>query len=242
MGNKYQAINNLGATNPAGVIANGTPEQLQSLTNAVSDSRLGVFHCKDARDTQPMSLNNYSCQSAVDAGRGPRPIRRGFPEAALVGQSRSPYKIARIKDSQQIVLIFDGTQCLSSDLAATGGVVPIQNGGRGPLRVQPGFEPELGHDGGDEPGIDVPHRRQWRRPRPVGRPRDELGTRRRDNVVGTPYKFANIRFPPLGEHGPPTSCSSMATAEASRSKARPPTRRGTRRACSVETCTSPSLP
>ena len=135
MGNKFQAVNNLGASASSNVVNSyqaGTP--IANIYAAGFDNRLGVFKCKDAVATEPKSLVNYSCHPLLMPD-GNLQYPAGFPEASLVGTTpptyRAPYKVSHIPNPYQIALVFDGTQCLKADLTPAGSPpasVPVQVG------------------------------------------------------------------------------------------------------------------
>ena len=129
MGNHYQAVQNLGATTPATILTgnDSNPSQIAAnMAMAAGDNRLGVFRDKDAIDTNPHSVINYSCHPLLmpDIYLS---YPAGFLETSLQNTLRRPYNVTRIPNPADLVLIFDGSQSISADLTATG-TVPVAAG------------------------------------------------------------------------------------------------------------------
>ena len=79
-----------------------------------NDKRLGIFLCKDAITFSPQSQSNYSCHPLLmpDMGKTYPP---GFPIPSPTTTQRRPYKVSRVANSAEVVLIWDSNQAMSAD-------------------------------------------------------------------------------------------------------------------------------
>ena len=188
MGNKYQAIGNLGT-----VSYNDLGNTIQNISRSGGDARLGVFQCKDAAQTNPHSLVNYSCHPLLmpDLALNYPPSFPGLtsPTTTL----RRPYKINQIANPADIVLIFDASQSINADLTPTGGNVPIQAGDASPcaynldqnrINSNPFAVPTktflTTYNGANDLGLSVD-----------GGPNTDSPN---DPAAGAPFAWANIRW------------------------------------------------
>ena len=92
----------------------GTPDpSIAAIGTVDNDKRLGLFLCPDGRPNPQGGnpLSHYSCHPLLMPDMDPTlGYPTGFPEPALVGLQRKPYRVTRIPNPSEIVLVFDATQ------------------------------------------------------------------------------------------------------------------------------------
>jgi prepilin-type N-terminal cleavage/methylation domain-containing protein/prepilin-type processing-associated H-X9-DG protein len=101
---------------PVGTGVNAQP----GMGSADMNKNLSVFLCPDANPFSPTPTSDYSCHPMLMPSMTETygTAKNAFPESSLQNTTRLPYKITKIPNPTDIVLIFDGSQAMGGDGAA----------------------------------------------------------------------------------------------------------------------------
>jgi prepilin-type processing-associated H-X9-DG protein/prepilin-type N-terminal cleavage/methylation domain-containing protein len=99
--------------------ASRTAKTLHTADMGTADTNkaLNMFLCGDAAPFRPTPPNHYSAHPLLMPDMSTN-YPAAFPEAALQGKQRVPYRITRIPNPHQIILVFDGTQAMGGNGSA----------------------------------------------------------------------------------------------------------------------------
>jgi prepilin-type processing-associated H-X9-DG protein/prepilin-type N-terminal cleavage/methylation domain-containing protein len=154
----------------------------------------GMFKCKDSIDptgtlptsnvvdANPLPDTTYSCHPMLMADMS-KTYPATFPEAVLQGTQRRPYRVNRIRNSTEVVLVFDSTQAVDTGASYPSALNLDENRISNTSATSPGCTYLLVGQGNVDPGASID-----------GGVNQDIPLHTATPATDTQYRWANIRW------------------------------------------------